>query len=158
MIQRRAYLKRSTKPIRRQGKRGLANAKAHFDARKEFFERFAFQGCDKSDWCAYCQICGGPMGWYESNVCHKLDASLCGLEEPENYLIGHQLCNGATDLQIEMKREMRASEVNAKTGGQVTWTIKAAESLTEYLRKSGAQWVIHPSSAWQIKSTSEGRT
>jgi hypothetical protein len=142
--QRPHYIQRS--PIKRKGRRGRWKDDARREARKKFFAVFSFQGVGPDDWCAICQICGGPMGYYQADACHKLDASLQGPEEPENYLIGHGMrcgpanCNSWMEESLEIKLEARASEVNSKIGGQVQWTQKWAEHLIGFLERRGAPW------------------
>ncbi len=124
-----------------------------------FFMAHAFQGSGPEDWCAWCQICGGPMGWYEADACHKIDASLSGPEDPTNYLIGHGMRCGAANCNIWMeealaiKLEARASEINAKTGGQVKWKLETGNHLLDFLRRRGASWASVLPLSWPIMFT-----
>lgn len=133
------------KLIVKQGKRGKANVAARLKARKDYFKTYGHEAGEIK--IAYCQLCRGIMRWDQADACHKLDASLCGPETPENYLIGHGIrsgpgnCNDFMEQGLEIKQAARAATVNAKTGGYVKWPEHLEVKLREFQRKHGVSWV-----------------
>lgn len=103
----RKPLKRSTKPIKRIGKRGKKRNEAMGEARRYYFMHHGY----------FCQFCKGPFEPYEIvDIHHKLKRSLGGKDDLENLLAMHRVCHSfAHSSNVELDK-VRFSKANIENG------------------------------------------
>ena len=115
MIQRRNYIQRSTKPLKRKPiKREGISGKA---------KRLFREGCKRqyfgAEMFASCQLCGREMSRLggDAHAHHKLKRSLRGKDEYGNIVILHWKCHAQVHRVTQLYELVRDSEVNMLNRG-----------------------------------------
>jgi hypothetical protein len=129
--------------MQRIGKVGRRKVQDKAAALDHYFQTFGRK--EDGAWVAPCQICtrklqrphAGREVW-KTDPCHKVRASQCGGEAPENILAGHRACHSWMDSAKARELVAVASPVSCATGGVVEWPAEMAESLAKWQRAFGS--------------------
>lgn len=107
-IERKAWPKRSTKPIAKEGAVGKRKRKARETAKAFYFKTHGKHGV------AQCQWCLRDMTKAGSNAHHKKPRGEGGSDEPENMVIVHETCHLVDIHAGQMGRPTQPLEISLR--------------------------------------------
>lgn len=137
-LSRRTALKRSSKPIRRAGKKTLSERPIKKALLDNYFSTYGWDE-DGEQW-ANCQICGNPMRRRDANACHKQRASDTGKCTPKNILAAHGFqwreanCHSWMDARASRYSLGESDPANVSNGEVIKWSEPQSASLVNFLK------------------------